>query len=224
MPLKAMAPRVPLQIHAFQEEAKHEQHDEKHDEKQVQKHQPGQGSSMMRADPYSRFGRLPSIFSEMQREMDALTRSFGLFDDSDFLMAPFRSSPLLADMQRHFDMPAMEAKMPLLRLATDIEEDEGAFTIKADIPGMSKEDVKIKVIDGTLTISGERKEEKKEGETAEGKAARIERSYGSFVRSFSLPANVDAAGIKATAKDGVLTVVVPKVEVQEPQAQEIAIE
>lgn len=83
-----------------------------------------------------RFGRLPSIFSEMQREMDALTRSFGLFDDSDFLMAPFRSSPLLADMQRHFDMPAMEAKMPLLRLATDIEEDEGAFTIKADIPGM----------------------------------------------------------------------------------------
>lgn len=88
----------------------------------------------------------------------------------------------------------------------------------------SKEDVKIKVLDGTLTISGERKEEKKEGETAEGKAARIERSYGSFVRSFSLPANVDAAGIKATAKDGVLTVVVPKVEVQEPQAQEIAIE
>lgn len=54
MPLKAMAPRVPLQIRAFQEEAKHEQHDEKHDEKQVQKHQPGQGSSMMRADPYSR--------------------------------------------------------------------------------------------------------------------------------------------------------------------------
>jgi HSP20 family protein len=84
--------------------------------------------------------------------------------------------------------------------------------------------VKIKVLDNTLTISGERKEEKKEGETKDGKAARIERSYGSFVRSFSLPQNVDAAGIKAAAKDGVLTVVIPKVEQQKPEAQEIAIE
>jgi HSP20 family molecular chaperone IbpA len=65
----------------------------------------------------------------MQREMDALTRSFGLWDDSDFLMAPFRSSPLF-DMQGHLP------EAPLLRLATDIEEDEAAFTIKADIPGM----------------------------------------------------------------------------------------
>jgi HSP20 family protein len=91
-------------------------------------------------------------------------------------------------------------------------------------PHRSKEDVKIKVLDSTLTISGERKEEKKEGETKDGKAARIERSYGSFVRSFSLPQNVDAGGIKASAKDGVLTVVIPKVEQQKPEAQEIAIE
>jgi HSP20 family protein len=88
----------------------------------------------------------------------------------------------------------------------------------------SKEDVKIKVLDNTLTISGERKEEKKEGETKEGKSTRIERSYGSFVRSFSLPQNVDAGGIKAAAKDGVLTVVIPKVEQQKPEATEIAIE
>jgi hypothetical protein len=54
MPLKAMAPRVPLQIRAFQEEAKHEQHEKAPGEKQMQKHQPGQGSSMSRADPYSR--------------------------------------------------------------------------------------------------------------------------------------------------------------------------
>jgi HSP20 family molecular chaperone IbpA len=70
----------------------------------------------------------------MQREMDALTRSFGLWDDNDFLMAPFRSSPLF-DMQRV--MP--ELSMPesrLLRLATDVDEDDKAFTIKADIPGM----------------------------------------------------------------------------------------
>ncbi|KAF6254589.1 HSP20-like chaperone [Scenedesmus sp. NREL 46B-D3] len=114
--------------------------------------------------------------------------------------------------------------MRLLRLATDIEEDDKAFTIKADIPGMSKEDVKIKVLDNTLTISGERKEERQEGVTKEGKAARVERSYGSFVRSFSLPRNVDAGGIKASTKDGVLTVVIPKVEEPKPEAQEIAIE
>jgi hypothetical protein len=54
MPLKALAPRVPLQIRAFQEDAKHEQHEKQPEEKQVQKHQSGQGSHMMRADPYSR--------------------------------------------------------------------------------------------------------------------------------------------------------------------------
>jgi hypothetical protein len=86
---------------------------------------------------FHRFGRLPSIFSEMQREMDALTRSFGLWDDDDFMMAPFRSSPLFDNLQRHLPaMPSAPEQMRLLRLATDIEEDDKAFTIKADIPGM----------------------------------------------------------------------------------------
>jgi HSP20 family protein len=94
--------------------------------------------------------------------------------------------------------------------------------------------VKIKVMDNTLTISGERKEEKRHGgddqeegketDKATGKAMRIERSYDSFMRSFTLPKHVDVAGIKASAKDGVLTVVIPKVEQQKPEAQEIAIE
>jgi HSP20 family molecular chaperone IbpA len=70
----------------------------------------------------------------MQREMDALTRSFGLWDDNDTLMAPFRSSPLF-DMQRVMPERSMP-EMRLLRLATDVEEDGKAFTIKADIPGM----------------------------------------------------------------------------------------
>lgn len=81
-----------------------------------------------------RFGRLPSIFNEMQREMDALTRSFGMWDDDSF-MAPFKSplgSVALFDIDRRLPAP----DMPALRLATDVEESDKEWTIKADIPGM----------------------------------------------------------------------------------------
>lgn len=75
-------------------------------------------------------GRLPSIFHEMQREMDALSRGLGLglFDDV-FSMAPFRS-PFFDDVR------AAAAPLPAMRLATDVTEDDAAFTIKADVPGM----------------------------------------------------------------------------------------
>jgi len=79
--------------------------------------------------------------------------------------------------------------------------------IKAEIPRSNKEDVKVSVDNGIVTIQGERKQEKEE----KGKRFhRIERFYGNFVRSFTLPDNVDEAKIKATFKDGMLTLQIPK--------------
>jgi HSP20 family protein len=89
----------------------------------------------------------------------------------------------------------------------DITESEGAYVIKADIPGVPKEDLKVSVDNGILTIQGERKQEKEE----EGKRFhRIERFYGSFTRSFSLPEDADPAGLKAAATEGQLSVTIPR--------------
>ncbi len=102
----------------------------------------------------------------------------------------------------------------------DITESENEFLIKADIPGMKKEDIKISLDDNTLTISGERKEEKEE----KGKNfVKKEKAFGSFMRSFALPHSVDAKGIKASYKEGVLSVNVPKSEESKPREIKIDI-
>ena len=93
------------------------------------------------------------------------------------------------------------------------------FVLKADLPGLKDEDVKIEVQDGTLTISGERKAEH---EASESGWYRIERSFGSFSRSLTLPEHVDASAISASFHDGVLDVRIPKPEERKPQRIEIA--
>lgn len=158
------------------------------------------------------------MFNELQREMDALTRGFW---DDDFLMQPFRSSML--DLEPFRRPLAAAAQLPTMRLATDIEENDKEYVIKADVPGMSREDIKLQLMDNMLTITGERNVEKKE-EGKDQKPGLYERSYGKFVRSFTLPKNVSGEGIKASCKDGVLSVVLPKVEEEVPKAKEIAIE
>ncbi len=91
--------------------------------------------------------------------------------------------------------------------SVDITETDTAYLIKGEIPGVNKEDIKVNIENGMLTMCGERKQEKEE----KGKKFhRIERSYGSFVRSFRLPDNVDEAAIKAEFKDGMLNVTLPK--------------
>jgi HSP20 family protein len=89
----------------------------------------------------------------------------------------------------------------------DIAETDEAFTIKAELPEVRKEDIKVNVENGELCLSGERKQEKEEKGT---KFHRIERHYGSFMRSFTLPANVDASNVKAEFKDGMLNLTLPK--------------
>jgi HSP20 family protein len=89
----------------------------------------------------------------------------------------------------------------------DISETDAAYLIKAEIPGVKKEDAKVTIQDGMLTIQGERKMEKEE----KGKKFhRVERSYGSFVRSFRIPDNADENSVKAEFKDGMLNVTLAK--------------
>lgn len=104
--------------------------------------------------------------------------------------------------------------------SVDISETDKEYLIKADIPGVKKEDVKVTIENGVLTVKGERKSEKDEkGKTFH----RIERSYGSFVRSFSLPEGVDDAAAKAEFKDGMINITLPKSEKAKSKAVEIAV-
>lgn len=92
--------------------------------------------------------------------------------------------------------------------AIDIVRRNGELVIRADVPGMEPDDVKIEVEDGMLTISGER-EESEEKEEEDGKYLRRERRYGSFSRSMTLPAGVDPSKIEAKVKQGVAEVTIP---------------
>jgi HSP20 family protein len=102
----------------------------------------------------------------------------------------------------------------------DISETEGEYLIKAEVPEVRKEDVKVTVENGVLTLQGERRQEKEE----KGKRYhRVERSYGSFVRSFSLPESVDENAVKAEYKDGVLNLHLPKSEKVKPKAIDVKV-
>lgn len=102
--------------------------------------------------------------------------------------------------------------------SVDIAEDDKEWLIKADLPEVRKEDASVSVENGVLTITGERRLEKEE----KGKKYhRIESSYGSFLRSFSLPDGADGTKVSAVFKDGVLKVHLPKVEKTPPRKIEI---
>jgi HSP20 family protein len=103
----------------------------------------------------------------------------------------------------------------------DIAETEKAFVIKVEIPEVNKQDVKVTVDNGVLTIRGERKQEKEENGK---KFHRVERFYGSFTRSFTLPDNVDEANVKASFKDGMLNLHIQKTEEVKPKAIEVKVE
>jgi HSP20 family protein len=98
--------------------------------------------------------------------------------------------------------------------AVDIYETDTTVVVKAELPGVQKDQVGVEVKDGVLTLRGERKYEK---EVKEENFHRIERSYGTFQRAFSLPTTVDQEKISATMKDGVLEVSLPKKEAAKPK-------
>ena len=100
----------------------------------------------------------------------------------------------------------------------DILERDGHFVIRAELPGMKREDMDVRIENGVLTLRGERKREVTD---QEGQGFRTERVYGAFTRSFALPTTVDAANVTATYKDGILEVTVPKAETAKPKSIEI---
>jgi len=96
----------------------------------------------------------------------------------------------------------------------DVAETDTEYLVRAELPGLKKEDVKVTMTDGFIAIEGERKQEKEEkGE----KLHRVERYYGRFVRNFALPDNIVPEAVRCEFKDGVLTVHIPKTEYHAPK-------
>ncbi|HSU89612.1 MAG TPA: Hsp20/alpha crystallin family protein, partial [Terriglobia bacterium] len=104
--------------------------------------------------------------------------------------------------------------------SVDITEDTKEYLIKAEIPEVNKNDVRVTVQEGVLTIQGQRRQEKEEKDK---RFHRIERSYGTFVRSFSLPEDVAEDNVRAEFKDGMLWVHLPKAEKPKPKSIEVKV-
>ena len=102
--------------------------------------------------------------------------------------------------------------------SVDIYEDKDKTTVRAELPGMRKEDIHVNLDGDTLTISGERKQEE---EHKNGEAYRSERFFGRFIRTITLPHAVDPKKIQANYKDGVLTITLPKSEDSKPKQIEV---
>lgn len=157
--------------------------------------------------PLSLFNRNPPVparedyadpFMRLQREMNRL------FDDSFLGLGPFRSD-------------RADARTPCI----DVREKDNAIEIDAELPGVDENDLNVEVTDNLLTISGEKKFERKEGD--EGGYRVMERSYGSFSRSMTLPFAVDPERIDASFRNGVLKLVLPKPEEARNRSRKIAI-
>lgn len=140
---------------------------------------------------------------------------------------PFREmEDLSSRMNRFFGLPrAGNGERELLAMtdwspSCDISETDTEYRIHAELPNVKKEDVKVTLDDGVLTIQGDRREEKEE--KAE-KFHRRELSYGHFLRRFTMPDDTDAAKVDATFKDGMLNVVIGKSKAKAPTAKQIAV-
>jgi HSP20 family protein len=130
-----------------------------------------------------------------------------------------RLSNLRDEIDRLFDFPLAELARTSQLLsgwtpALDVHEDKDNITVKAELPGMKKEEINISLHDGCLSISGERKGENKFSDT---EIYRSERFVGRFQRTIPLPAPVAADQVKAQYQDGVLTVTLPKTEEAKPK-------
>ena len=154
-----------------------------------------------------RGSRSKSLRGDIEQIFDQFTRGFGL--------------PTMG--RRQLDLEPswrVQTSSDLSSPAIDVVEKEKEYQIAAELPGLDEKDVEISVADDVLTISGEKKEEKEE--TADNYYL-SERRYGSFQRSFQLPAGVDSDKIAATFHKGVLTVTVPKAPEAQQKTKKIAI-
>jgi len=153
--------------------------------------------SLIRWNPTQELERWPSDIFSVQRDINRLFDNF------------FRGGAQGDETFSSYWTPAV-----------DISEQENEYIVKMELPGVAKEDVKISLESNILTIKGEKKQEKEEKNK---NLHRIERSYGSFQRSFTLPTTVKSDKIDAFFKDGVLTVSLPKMEEAKPKQIEVKV-
>lgn len=129
-------------------------------------------------------------------------------------------SKLQRDIDRMFDNftnPGLNLDtevMPTFSPACDVEETDSHYLVSFDVPGIAKENIKIELVDGMLTVTGERRAEQDQKKSSQHL---IERSYGQFKRSFSLPAQIDNENVEANYHDGVLTISIAKAESAKPR-------
>jgi len=140
---------------------------------------------------------------------------------------PFRQlSSLKDEIDRLFESPLSsltEATQPFLSgwlPAVDLYQDKDNITVTAELPGMKREEIDVSLHDGVLTLSGERKFEQK---NEEAEVCRSERYVGRFHRTLTLPTQVEADKVKASYKDGILTIVLPKAEEAKPKQIEVSV-
>jgi len=154
--------------------------------------------TLIRWNPARELNTFPSDILNMQREINRMFDGFfrgGVQDDGSLVTSTW--SP-----------------------ATDITELANEYQEKLELPGVSKDDVKITMRDNILTIQGEKKQEK---ETKDSNYHRVERSYGSFQRSFTLPSGVRSDKIEASYKGGILTITLPKADEAKPKQIEVKV-
>ena len=132
----------------------------------------------------------------------------------------------LFDIDRFFDerwpVPAESTAGAFFSPRVDIRDVDDHYEITAELPGVSKDDIQVHVKDGILTLEAETRHEEKEEK--EGKVIRQERRYGKFLRSFNLGSDVEESDIKASFKDGVLTLQAPKLAEKEVERRRIEID
>ena len=137
-------------------------------------------------------------------------RGRDIFGDFDDLMGGWFRSPAVLRREETAKMPAI-----------DVSENEGAYLVKAELPGVAREDLDVTIKDGMLSINAERKKEKKNDK--DGRVIREERYYGKFVRSLRLGSDVDESGIEAHYEDGVLNLSLPKTAEVKPRKVDVKI-
>ena len=132
---------------------------------------------------------------------------------------PYTGTLALQDeLNRMFDSLIRSTAVPNMSSdwspVCDVRESETEFTVRAELPGVAKENVKINMVDNTLVLRGEKKQET---EDKKGNWHHVERSYGTFERTFTLPSHVAAEKITARFQDGVLEIVIPKADEARPR-------
>lgn len=152
-------------------------------------------------------------FESLRREVERL---FEDFDRGLWWPMPFGGARSFFDIEPELRGETSWGEMPLV----DMVEKDGAYEVTAELPGLSESDIDVKVVNGVLTIKGEKQEDKEE--TKKDYYLR-ERHIGAFERSFRLPDGVDVDKIEATYKDGILTLTLPKTPEAQKAEKKIAV-